>query len=120
MGRLARRPARRSRRRGVEDLRNLEVAVGNFSRATGAGAEIDQTPSARHGIEFSIFEGAEVGPVLARDLGGLAGYLLCTVGGSAEDDSKPIKMAIIPPETCASSSSVSSRSVDSRTCLLAL
>jgi hypothetical protein len=34
----------------------LEVAVGNFSRATGAGAEIDQTPSARHGIEFSIFE----------------------------------------------------------------
>ena len=57
-------------------------------------------------------------PVLARGLGGLAGHLLCTVGGGAEDDSKPIKMAIIPPETRASSSSVSSRSVGSRTCLL--
>ena len=40
-------------RRAVEGLRNPEVAVVNFSRATGAGAEVDQTPSARHGIEFS-------------------------------------------------------------------
>jgi hypothetical protein len=54
MGRLARHPG--SPITPTRRLRNLEVAVGNFSRATGAGAEIDQTPSARHGIEFSIFE----------------------------------------------------------------
>ena len=46
-----------------------------------------------------------------------------TLGGvepacGAEDDRIPTKMAIIPPETCASSSWVNSRSLDSRTCLL--
>ena len=54
------------RRRAVEGLRNPEVAVVNFSRATGAGAEVDQTPSARHGIEFSIFQNS---PIPDRGLG---------------------------------------------------